>query len=242
MSGTVGSLHRANLDGTNHTIIDQYKIFYPTSLRLDIANKQVYWLETYMDIIESIQYTGKNRWSVKNYQQHQIDSIALFENRIYLTKRSTNRREMWYLNRRDPKQSKMIMVNEKQPYELRIFHQQIQPIAINPCAASSTKGDGDKPNRRCEYLCVPAYDQRLAPMARCICEAGYYLNPLTQRCHFGNHSTFLLLVRRAPHMIHGVSLANTSIDTMVPITDLGWPIRMDYDAKRGRIYFIHKTR
>lgn len=239
----MGSLRRANLDGTNHTIIDHYKIFYPASLRLDIANKQVYWLETYMDIVERSDYNGKNRWSLKNYHLHRIDSIALFESRIFLTKRSTNRREMLQLNRRDPRQSKMIRVNEKRTFEMRVFHRQIQPDAMNPCRTISTAGSA-KTNKRCEHLCVPAYDEKHASIARCVCEIGYYLNPLTQRCQFGNHSTFLLYARRTPHIIHGVSITNTTGDSeaMAPITNLGWPIRMDYDAKRGHIYFVHKYR
>lgn len=196
-----------------------------------------------MDIIERIDYDGKNRWPLKSYSLHRIDSIAFFENRIYLSKRSTNRREMWHFNRRDPRQNKMIMVNEKQPLEIRIFHRQHQPDAVNPCrSASASAANADRPEKLCDHLCVPAYDEKHAAFAKCVCKTGYNRNPLTQRCQFGNHSTFLLYARRRPSVIHGVSLTNTAEEVMVPIADLGRPIHMDFDAKRERIYFIHKAR
>lgn len=197
-----------------------------------------------MDIIERIDYDGKNRWPLKSYSLHRIDSIAFFENRIYLSKRSTNRRELWHFNRRDPRQSKMIMVNEKQPLEIRIFHRQHQPDAVNPCRPDAIAAGNATaaPAKRCAHLCVPAYDDKHAVFAQCVCETGYYRNPLTDRCQFGNHSTFLMYARRRPHIIHGVSLTNTADEVMVPIADLGRPIHMDFDAKRGRIYFMHKAR
>lgn len=64
-SDSVGGLLRANMDGSNHTIIESYKIFYPTSLRLDLANQHIYWLDNYMDYVERVDYDGKNRWSLK---------------------------------------------------------------------------------------------------------------------------------------------------------------------------------
>lgn len=250
VSDSFGSLHRANLDGTNYTKIASYKIFYPTSLKLDIANKQIYWLDKYMDFIERVDYDGKNRWSMKSYpgtSMRRTDSIALFENQIFLSKRSTNRREMWRVNRRDGNQAKMIMVNERQPLELRVFHRQIQPDAINPCIVknstdvstmNSNQNNNNNNNNGCEHLCVPAYDINNVSYAQCVCIAGYQLKSQT-KCVFVKHTSFLIYAKQIPTMIRGISMssADTLQEAIVPILNVKWPLSLDYNTKNQLIYF-----
>lgn len=59
------SLSRCNLDGSNRVIIATNKIFYPSEITLDLANEHVYWIDTFTDFVERVDYDGNNRWSMK---------------------------------------------------------------------------------------------------------------------------------------------------------------------------------
>lgn len=58
-------LERALLDGSNRTTLVEHKIVYPYGVTVDFATQQVYWVDTYLDYIERVNYDGKNRQSVK---------------------------------------------------------------------------------------------------------------------------------------------------------------------------------
>lgn len=225
---------RANMDGSNHTIIESYKIFYPTSLRLDLANQHIYWLDKYMDYVERVDYDGKNRWSLKAFVKP-LNAIALFEAHIFITKRTGNHREIWRVSRRNSSEMEKIFAIDEQPLELRLFHAQTQPMASNPCTNNSLN---------CQHLCVlDRIDGIGSPTLRgkCICKAGYQLKSSTE-CILEKQTSFLIYAKQSPAMIRGISVANdndndTAHECMVPILNVKWPLSLDYNAKSEIIYF-----
>lgn len=68
------SLSRANLDGTNHTILVSSQIYYPSWVTLDLPNEHVYWIDIYKDFIERVNYEGGQRWSMK--KTHDVSSAS----------------------------------------------------------------------------------------------------------------------------------------------------------------------
>lgn len=225
------------MDGTNRTVIESYKIFYPTSLRLDLANEQIYWLDKYMGYIERVDYNGHNRWSLKatiGSAMRQMHAIALFESQIYVTK--PKYREMWRINRRNSSSAERMFVSEEQPVEMRIFHAQTQPSAPNPCVTESGA-------QLCEHICVLARGASGKLHPKCICTAGYQLKNRT-KCVLLQKSTFLIYAKQSPAMIRGISIDNdtrngTPFDCMVPILNVKsqWPLDLDYSVKDQVIYF-----
>lgn len=234
-SDSFGGLLRANMDGSNYTIIESYKIFYPTSLRLDLANQHIYWLDKYMDYVERVDYDGKNRWSLKAYvgmSARPLNAIALFEAHIYITKRTGNQREIWRVSRRNSSEIQRVYVTDTQPLEMRIFHAQTQPTASNPCANNSLN---------CQHLCVlDRIDDASAVRGKCICKAGYQLKSSTE-CVLLKQTSFLIYAKQSPAMVRGISISNdndTAYECMVPILNVKWPLSLDYNAKSEVIYFV----
>lgn len=239
-SDSFGGLLRANMDGSNHTIIESYKIFYPTSLRLDLANENIYWLDKYMDYVERVSYDGKNRWSLKAFigsSTRPLNAIALFESYIFITKRAVNHREIWRVNRRNSSAIEKVFVIDEQPLEVRLFHAQTQPMAPNPCANNSLN---------CQHLCVL---DRIDDdddgggvskiRGKCICKAGYQLKS-SNECILVKQTSFLIYAKQTPAMIRGISISNDSDmahECMVPILNVKWPLSLDYNAKSEIIYF-----
>lgn len=58
-------LERTTLDGLNRTTLVQQKIVYPYGLTVDYPTQHVYWVDTYLDFVERIDYDGSNRRTVK---------------------------------------------------------------------------------------------------------------------------------------------------------------------------------
>lgn len=59
-------LERAQMDGSNRTSLVNQKIVYPYGVTVDFPNQHVYWVDTYLDYVERINYDGTNRKTVKN--------------------------------------------------------------------------------------------------------------------------------------------------------------------------------
>lgn len=58
-------LERTALDGSNRTTLVQQKIVYPYGVTVDYPTQHVYWVDTYLDFVERIDYDGSNRRTVK---------------------------------------------------------------------------------------------------------------------------------------------------------------------------------
>lgn len=53
------------MDGSDAIELVTTEVLYPTDITLDLANEHVYWIDTYIDFVERVDYNGKNRWSMK---------------------------------------------------------------------------------------------------------------------------------------------------------------------------------
>lgn len=57
-------LERARLDGTKRTKLVEQKIVYPFGVAVDLPREEVYWVDTYLDVVERIRYDGSRRTTV----------------------------------------------------------------------------------------------------------------------------------------------------------------------------------
>lgn len=57
-------LEKAKMDGTERKTLVDYKIVYPYGVAVDYPNEHVYWVDTYLDYIERVDYNGVRRITV----------------------------------------------------------------------------------------------------------------------------------------------------------------------------------
>lgn len=233
-----GCLERANLDGTNQTVLVSHKIIYPFGLTLDLANEHVYWMDTYMDSIERVDYNGKNRWSLKKSAisfpiLKSLHSITIFENTLFVSSWSGQwNQSVVSVNRRDSNTAKAIISHALHPNNLRVFHRQRQPHVSHPC-----ENDG-----YCNQLCVTSYRENNVPYSQCMCAPGYRLVNKTQ-CILIKFKSFLIYAKQKPAMIKGISMSLKTLssgsnqEAIVPILNVKWPLSLDYNVKDQLIYF-----
>lgn len=226
------------MDGTNRITIESHKIFYPTSLRLDLANEHIYWLDKYMDHVERVDYDGNKRWSIKYFigsSMRAMQTIAVFENVVYFSKYNhipNNHCEIWRINQRNTTLTEKLFHTNEPPLEVRIFHAQVQPNAHNPCDSNSTLN--------CQHLCVLHRNNDTSVNGKCLCKAGYQLKS-QRECVFVQPKTILMYAKQSPAMIRGIEISNLRTNAtqegIVPIMNVKWPLSLDYDAKSKTIYF-----
>lgn len=58
-------LERALLDGTERKTLVDHKIVYPYGVTVDYTTQHVYWVDTYLDFVERVDYDGSNRRTVR---------------------------------------------------------------------------------------------------------------------------------------------------------------------------------
>lgn len=55
-------LERAFMDGSNRVELVKSRLGTPTGITLDIVNRRVYWSDSHFDTVETVTYSGLNRY------------------------------------------------------------------------------------------------------------------------------------------------------------------------------------
>ncbi|KAJ8870464.1 hypothetical protein PR048_029486 [Dryococelus australis] len=230
---SMAMLERSLLDGTNRTVLVNQKIVYPYGVTVDFPTQHLYWVDTYLDCIERVNYDGSNRRTIIKgnpshsllFQVQNLYDITVFENNLFVT--SWRHQSIIRLNKFQSQDHEMVG-NFSRPFAIHVFHRQRQPDVPHPCS---------KDNGGCEHICIPVWKKEVA-VAKCVCQAGYRTVRGGQ-CVAVKKTQFLLYSKGRPAMIKGVSLTNRLMDqdVIVPIMDLGRPTAIDYDVRGQYIYF-----
>lgn len=118
-------LVRCKMDGTERTPIVDHTIVYPYGVTVDYPKHHVYWVDTYLDYVERVDYNGENRKTVlRGVQVRNLYGITVFENKLYVSS--------WFdhvileLDKFSHK-AKTVVANISRPFNLHVFHRQRQP-------------------------------------------------------------------------------------------------------------------
>ena len=134
-SANQAKLEKADLDGKNRKILVNSKIVYPYGLTIDLPLQRVYWVDTYLDYIEGVDYDGGNRRTVlRGYPVVQnLYSITVFENDFYLTSWRNN--SVLRVNKFAADDDHGVLLSGlERPFAIHAFHRQRQPLeGQHPC-------------------------------------------------------------------------------------------------------------
>ena len=203
-------LIRANLDGRENRILVDTKIVYPSGITIDYPNKHVYWVDTYLDYIERINYDGTGRKTILRGSPTQgLHSATVFENILYVTSWKNN--SILWLDRFKPDtQHGTLIEGIRRPFTTQVYHRQRQPCKHR---AQSLKATTNKTNETyfhrcqlsnpCGHLCIPTKNY---PYYKCICKAGYELATNGRRCIKAVRPQYLLFGQQQPGIIRGIPI------------------------------------
>ncbi|KAJ8937574.1 hypothetical protein NQ318_023105 [Aromia moschata] len=136
-------LERCKMDGSERKAIVDIIIVYPYGVTVDYPKRHVYWVDTYLDYVERVDYDGDNRRTRKLY-------VSSWYNNSILE-----------LDKFDHDVNTIVM-NISRPFNVHVFHKQRQPDVAHPCKAS----------KDCAHLCIPLWHKDIA-IKRCLCASGY---------------------------------------------------------------------
>ncbi|XP_030747153.1 prolow-density lipoprotein receptor-related protein 1 [Sitophilus oryzae] len=221
-------LERCNLDGTGRKPIVDVKIVYPYGVAVDYPTKYVFWVDTYLDYVEKVDYDGKNRKTMaRGANVRNAYGVSVFQNRVFFSS--------WYNNsilefNKFSQRNKNLLVysvisNISRPFNLHVFHRQRQPDVAHPCKTS-----------HCDHLCIPSWTLTGVAIKKCICASGYTL--FDDKCIIKTPDMFMLITRIVPQSIRGVDLS-TGREVMVPIMKVRRPRAVEFDATSKSIIYAN---
>ncbi|XP_037511191.1 low-density lipoprotein receptor-related protein 1 [Rhipicephalus sanguineus] len=228
-------LERAHLDGTERTKLVEQKIVYPFGIAVDLPREEVYWVDTYLDMVERISYDGSRRTTVfRGAPMRNLYGITVFENYLYVTSWHSN--SVVVVHKYNQSDIRTVKANLTRPFSIHVYHRQRKPYREHPCS---------KNNGNCEHLCIPSTIKGTLT-AQCICRPGFRLAD-QGRCIAVAPAQFLLYARGRPGAVKGISTSDDFPESrvfpllrrevMAPIRSLSRPTALDYDAKTRTVYY-----
>ncbi|XP_067123645.1 low-density lipoprotein receptor-related protein 1 isoform X3 [Centruroides vittatus] len=224
---TAPLLEKAYMDGSERVKLVEHKIVYPYGVTVDFPNEHVYWVDTYLDFVERVNYDGSNRRTViRGMPMRILYGITVFEQYLYVT--SWNGNKILAVHKYNHTDIRVIKSNLTRPFSIHVYHRQRQPKVPHPCSVM---------NGNCEHICVVFYKNEI-PIARCKCKAGYKLI-LERKCVAAKQGQFLVYSRGRPGGIKGITMGSggKQEEVMVPVMGLKRPVALDFDAQSRYIYY-----
>lgn len=67
--GNVPRIERTFMDGSNRWNLKITKILNPQGLTVDSINHRLFWVDSHLDHLETVDYDGLNRWAVRKVKR-----------------------------------------------------------------------------------------------------------------------------------------------------------------------------
>ncbi|TRY82421.1 hypothetical protein DNTS_016378 [Danionella cerebrum] len=236
--GTVAKVERCNMDGTNRTKIVEYKTEQPTAVTLDLVKKLVYWADAYLDIIEVVDYNGKNRHTiVQGNSVSHLFGLALFEDYLFATCSEPSREskvDIFRINRFNSSDTLTVTTLES-ARTVRVYHKLAQPtVRTHACSPDAHGRKGG-----CSHICLLSHNYKSHV---CRCRTGHVLASDGKSCKKPKNELFLFYGKGRPGVIRGLDMNMKSGDEhLIQIEGLVSPRAVDFHADSSYIYFADTT-
>ncbi|CAK1544808.1 unnamed protein product [Leptosia nina] len=166
---------RANMDGTHSRSIVSEATYKASGIAVDIIARRVFWCDSLLDYIETVDYEGNNRFLVLRGQQVPSPSrLALFEDKVFWsdsTKQGISSVSK-YLGSSSIESIYKIK-DIRDPKALTVIHSLKQTSVNNPCGNN---------NGGCSQMCIVTALQNGGLGYRCACNIGYSLQTDLRNC------------------------------------------------------------
>lgn len=177
-----GQVLRAHMDGTRATSIVSEAAYKASGVTVDVISKRVFWCDSLLDYIETVDYDGKHRVLVVRGQQVPSPSrLAIFENRVYWT--DATKQGIMSVDKFEGSSSIQPIYKAKDlrdPRAIVTVHKLSQPKVPNPCNPN---------NGGCSQLCIVTAivgpEDKSIPSSlgfRCACHTGWQLAADLRNC------------------------------------------------------------
>lgn len=227
-----GQVLRAHMDGTHTRSIVSEAAYKASGVAVDVIAKRVYWCDSLLDYIETVDYDGGRRIMVLRGQQVPSPSrLALFENRIFWT--DATKQGIMSVDKFEGPTSIQTVYKAKdirEPKAIVAVHHLSQPKVSSPCGNN---------NGGCNQLCIVTAVKG-APSGlgfRCACHTGWQLGSDLRSCFLVEQFLMYSQQRFIKGKVLDPVIEGFS-DAMLPVVSRRARfVGLDFDSRDEHIYY-----
>lgn len=172
--GNPAKIEKAGLNGADRTALITDNIVWPNGITLDLLNQRLYWVDSKLHTLSSIDVQGGGRRTLIIDEHHLGHPLGLtvFEERLFWTDVSNN--AILSANRVTGEDITPLAEHLSSPEDIILYHNLKQPAGRDWCQVS---------NGGCEFLCLAAPQVgRHPPKYTCACPDNMMLARDMRRC------------------------------------------------------------
>ncbi|XP_064194517.1 low-density lipoprotein receptor-related protein 8-like isoform X1 [Anguilla rostrata] len=175
--GVQAKIERAGMNGVDRQVLVSDSIEWPNGITLDLPNRRLYWVDSKLHLISSVDFSGAHRRVLLSspLQLGHPFALSVFEDRLYWT--DLEKEAVYSANRLTGQEVTALAEHLNNPHDILVFHELRQPKAPDSCNM------GGMVNGGCEYLCLKAPQiTDNSPKYTCACPDGHQLGDDMRHC------------------------------------------------------------
>lgn len=232
-----GQVLRAHMDGTHVKSIISEAAYKASGVTTDVIAKRIFWCDSLLDYIESVNYDGQHRVMVLRGQQVPSPSrLAIFENRVYWT--DATKQGIMSVDKFQGSSSIESIFKAKDirdPRAIITVHKLSQPKVVNPCGSN---------NGGCSQLCIVTAivgsEDKTVPSSlgyRCACHTGWQLATDLRNCYLVEEFLMYSQQRFIKGKVLDPAIEGFS-DAILPVVSRRARfVGLDFDSRDEHIYY-----
>lgn len=172
--GNPAKIEKSGLNGVDRTALVTDNIEWPNGITLDLVNQRLYWVDSKLHTLSSVDVQGGGRRTLIIDEQQLAHPLGLtvFEEKVFWTDVSNN--AILSANRLTGEDIRPVAEHLSSPEDIILYHNLKQPAGRDWCQVS---------NGGCEFMCLAAPQVgRHPPRYTCVCPDNMTLARDMRRC------------------------------------------------------------